>query len=65
MVAISSLILSGSTTILISRPACIANVLATPSKEHAIASSFSNLFTYVSIDSRLAPGLEADIASAA
>lgn len=56
---------SGFTINLISRPACTANDFSTPSKESAISSSFSNLLMYVSNVSLLAPGLDADIASAA
>ena len=49
----------------ISRPACIANDFSTPAKEFAISSNFSNLLIYESRVSLLAPGLAAEIASAA
>ena len=42
-----------------------AKDFSTPSKESAIASRFSNLLIYASRVSLLAPGLEAEIASAA
>ena len=61
----SSFILSGFTITLTSRPACIANDFSTPSNESAIPSSSCNLFIYASNVSLLAPGLDAEIASAA
>ena len=61
----SSLIFSGITITRTSRPACIANDLSTPLKLPAMSSSCFNLVVYVSSVSRLAPGLAADIASAA
>ena len=51
--------------ILTSRPAWIANDFSTPSKESAISSRFCNLLIYASNVSLLAPGLDAEIASAA
>ena len=61
----SSEITSGLTIILTSLPAWIANDFSTPSNEVAISSSFWSLWIYVSTSSRLAPGLAAEIASAA
>ena len=58
-------IFSGFTTILTSLPACIAKDFSTPSNESAISSNFSNLLIYASKVSLLAPGLDAEIASAA
>ena len=63
--ASSSFNWSEFTIILNSLPACIANDESTPSNEFAIVSSCSNLFKYVDNVSLLAPGLDAEIASAA
>ena len=62
---LSSDIFSGFTIILISLPACIAKDFSTPSNESATLSNSSSLLIYVSNVSLLAPGLEAEIASAA
>ncbi len=48
-----------------SLPACIANDFSTPLNESAISSKFCNLLIYASNVSLLAPGLDAEIASAA
>ncbi len=55
----------GSTTTLISRPACIANTLVTPGKADASSSRRSRRRTYDSSTSRRAPGRAAETASAA
>ena len=61
----SSEIFSGFTIILISLPACIAKDFSTPSNESAILSNSCSLLIYAYSVSLLAPGLDAEIASAA
>ena len=61
----SSLICSGTTIMRTSRPAWIAKDLSTPLKEFVISSSCFKRFVYVSNVSLLAPGLAAEIVSAA